>query len=126
MRNLQRIILICMDTEILDFVQRDGLVFTRLRVGGDVFVGIRAEGADVNFAGGDCTVRVDLLSDPPQKYTRKERGRGRGEGGGGEVGGGRGGVGNWRRNNDERRREVGGEEREVPRRRPRGPGIVGF
>ena len=54
-----------MDPEILDFVQRDRLVFTWFRVGGDVFLGIRAEGADVDFAGGDCAVRIDLLCQTP-------------------------------------------------------------
>jgi hypothetical protein len=39
-----------MDAEVLDFVERDGLVFAWFGVGGDVFLGVGAEGADVDFA----------------------------------------------------------------------------
>ena len=60
MRNLQTIVLICMNSKVFDFVQWDGLVFGGGGIGGIVVLGIGAEGADVDFAGRDCAVGVDL------------------------------------------------------------------
>lgn len=49
-----------MDSKVFDFVQWDGLVFGGRGIGGIVVLGVGTESADVDFAGRDCAVRVDL------------------------------------------------------------------
>ena len=58
-----------MDAKVFYFVEGDGLVFGGGGVRGDVFLGVGAEGADVDFAGGDGAVGVDLgVSDRRSKW----------------------------------------------------------
>ena len=49
-----------MYTEVLDLVERDALVLAARRIRGRVVLRIRAESADVDFAGRDSAVGVNL------------------------------------------------------------------
>ena len=49
-----------MDTEILDLVQWDRLVFGRNGIGWRIVLWVGTEGADVDFTCRDSTVGIDL------------------------------------------------------------------
>lgn len=57
---LEGVVLIRMDTEIFDLVERDGLVFGGRGGRGLVVLWVGAEGADIDFTSGDGAVWVDL------------------------------------------------------------------
>lgn len=54
------VVLVRVYTEVLDLAQRDGLVFGGDGVGRGVVLGVGTEGADVDLAGRDGAVGVDL------------------------------------------------------------------
>ena len=58
--NVDLIILVCMDTKVLDLVQRNRLVFRRGSVGRCIILWVGAECSNVDFSGRDCAVGVDL------------------------------------------------------------------
>ena len=57
---VQRIVLVRMDTEILDLVQWDRLVFGRNGIGWRIVLWVGTEGTDVDFTCRDGTVGIDL------------------------------------------------------------------
>jgi len=58
--NVKLVILVGMYAKVLDFVERDRLVFRRRNIGGRVVLWVRAEGTNIHLASGDGTVGVDL------------------------------------------------------------------
>lgn len=58
--HLKRIILVGMDTKVFNLVKRDRLVLGGYGIWGRVVVRVRAEGANVDFAGRDSAVGIDL------------------------------------------------------------------
>ena len=57
---VQRVVLVRMDTEILDLVQWDRLVFGRNGIGWRIVLWVGTEGADIDFTCRDGTVGIDL------------------------------------------------------------------
>ena len=62
--HLQRIVLICVDSKVLDLIERDALVFRCRRIGGRITRRIGAKGPDVYASGRDRAVGVDLHDMP--------------------------------------------------------------
>jgi hypothetical protein len=58
--NVQLIVLICVNTEIFNLVQRNGLIFGCSGTGRGVVFRISAEGPDIDFSSGNGTVWINL------------------------------------------------------------------
>jgi hypothetical protein len=58
--DVQRVIQVCVHSEIFDLVQRDGLVLGGSGIGWSVIFWISTEGTNINFSGRDSTIGVNL------------------------------------------------------------------
>ena len=61
--DVKAVVLLAVDTKVLDLVQGNGLVLTGALVWWLVTLGVGSEGSQVDFPCGDCSYRVDNNGD---------------------------------------------------------------